>query len=45
MAIQGLRHTNTVVQDGRPKNWRAGILMAYPNGDMPLTGLTSLFKK
>lgn len=44
MAIQGLRHTNTVVQDGRPKNWRAGILMAYPNGDMPLTGLTSLFK-
>lgn len=44
MAIQGLRHTNTVVQDGRPKNWRAGILMAYPNGNMPLTGLTSLMK-
>lgn len=44
MAIQGLRHTNTVVQDGRPKNWRAGILMAYPNGQMPLTGLTSLMK-
>lgn len=44
MAIQGLRHTNTVVEGGRPKNWRAGILMAYPNGKMPLTGLTSLMK-
>ena len=44
MAIQGLRHTNTVVDGGRPKNWRAGILMAYPNGKMPLTGLTSLMK-
>lgn len=44
MAIQGLRHTNTVVEGGRPLNWRAGILMAYPNGNMPLTGLTSLMK-
>jgi len=44
MAIQGLRHTNTVWADGRPKNWRAGLLMAYPNGMMPLTGLTSLMK-
>lgn len=44
MAIQGFRHTNNIVQDGRPLNWRAGILMAYPNGMMPLTGLTSLMK-
>lgn len=44
MAIQGFRHTSNIVQDGRPLNWRAGILMAYPNGMMPLTGLTSLMK-
>jgi len=44
MAIQGFRHTNNIVTDGRPLNWRAGILMAYPNGMMPLTGLTSLMK-
>jgi len=44
MAIQGFRHTNNIVADGRPLNWRAGILMAYPNGMMPLTGLTSLMK-
>jgi hypothetical protein len=44
MAIQGFRHTSNIVQDGRPLNWRAGILMAYPNGNMPLTGLTSLMK-
>ncbi|WP_417436498.1 SU10 major capsid protein [Idiomarina abyssalis] len=44
MAIQGFRHTSNIVTDGRPLNWRAGILMAYPNGMMPLTGLTSLMK-
>ena len=44
MAIQGFRHTNNIVAEGRPLNWRAGILMAYPNGMMPLTGLTSLMK-
>ena len=44
MAIQGLRTTDNFVADARPKNWREGILMRYPNGDMPLTALTSKMK-
>lgn len=44
MAIAGLRHTNNFVVDGRPKNWRAGILMSMPNGMSPLTGLTAAMK-
>lgn len=44
MAIAGLRHTNNFVTDGRPKNWREIILRSYPNGKMPLTGLTSQMK-
>lgn len=44
MAISGLRHTNNFVADGRPQNWREMIMLLYPNGKMPLTGLTSLMK-
>lgn len=44
MAIAGLRHTNNFVEDERPKNWRAGILMSMPNGEAPLTGLTAAMK-
>lgn len=42
MAIQGLRDTTNFVTDQRPKNWREGILLLYPNGKLTLTGLTSL---
>ena len=45
MAIQGLRTTANFVADQRPKNWREGMLLLYPNGKLPLTGLTSLMKK
>jgi hypothetical protein len=45
MAIQGLRTTGNFVTDQRPKNWREGILMLYPNGKAPLTGLTSQMKE
>jgi hypothetical protein len=45
MAIQGLRTTANFVTDQRPKNWREGILLRYPNGKIPLVGLTSLMKK
>ncbi len=45
MAIQGLRDTTNFVTDQRPKNWREGILLLYPNGQAPLTGLTSLMGK
>lgn len=44
MAILGLRTTENFVADGRPLNWRAGILMTYPNGKAPLTGLTAAMK-
>lgn len=45
MAIQGLRTTANFVTNQRPLNWREGILFLYPNGDMPLTALTSVMKK
>ncbi len=44
MAIQGLRDTSNFVADARPQNWREGIQLLYPNGKMPLVGLTSLMK-
>lgn len=45
MAIQGLRTTANFVTDQRPKNWREGVLLLYPNGKAPLFALTSLMKK
>lgn len=45
MSIQGLRHTSNFVTDQRPKNWREGILMLYPNGQTPLYALSSLMKE
>lgn len=44
MAIIGLRDTNGFVTDQRPKNWREGIMLLYPNGKAPLTALTALMK-
>lgn len=44
MAIQGVRHTDNFVTDQRPLNWREGILLLFPNGKAPLTGLTSGLK-
>lgn len=44
MSIQGFRTTSNFVADGRPKHWRAAILMRYPNGDAPLFALTSAMK-
>ena len=40
----GLRGTGDLADNERPENWRAGILRLFPNGDMPLTALTSLMK-
>jgi hypothetical protein len=45
MAIQGLRDTGNFVTDQRPKNWREGIMMLYPNGAFPLFALSSMMKK
>lgn len=44
MAIQGLRTTLNFVTDQRPKNWREGVLLLYPNGKAPLTALTNAMK-
>lgn len=44
MAIQGLRTAADFVTDQRPKSWREGISILYPNGQAPLTALTSLMK-
>lgn len=44
MAIQGLRDTSNFVADQRPKNWRNGVLLEYPNGMAPLFALTNLMK-
>lgn len=45
MAIAGLRHTENFGKEVRPKNWREGILLQYPNGEFPLFALTSQMKK
>lgn len=46
MAIAGLRHTeNFSPAEVRPKDWREGILLQYPNGEFPLFALTSQMKK
>lgn len=44
MAILGLRDTNGFTEGERPKNYRQVIMRLYPNGQMVLTGLTSLMK-
>ncbi len=38
--FQGLRGTEDVIANARPKNWREGLLLLFPNGDTPLTGFT-----
>ncbi len=48
MAIQGLISTEDIEgsdANERPKNWREGILMRFPNGHAPITALTSRMKK
>lgn len=48
MAIQGLIDTEVIEgsdANERPKNWRQGILMRFPNGHAPITALTSAMKK
>lgn len=45
MAIIGLRTSSNFAADQRPKNWREGILMLNPNGNVPLVALTSAMKK
>jgi hypothetical protein len=41
LSIQGVRLSDEFVADARPKNWREGVLLLFPNGRAPLFGLTS----
>lgn len=38
----GLRASDDNVTNERPEHWRGGVLRLFPNGDAPLTALTSL---
>lgn len=40
-AVLGLRGTGSVDSDARPKNYREGILLLFPNASAPLTALLS----
>lgn len=44
MAIQGLRDSESFIQNERPENWREGLLLSEPNGEAPLTALTAAMK-
>src|SRR6185436_9299660 len=39
--VLGMRGTGSVDSDARPKNYREGILLLFPNASAPLTALLS----
>lgn len=41
MVLPGLRSTNDMGVDGRPKNWREGLLLLSPRNNAPLFSLTA----
>lgn len=43
-SIVGLFDTADLIVDERPRNYRAGILLNYPNGDTPLAALSALLR-
>jgi hypothetical protein len=45
MTIQGVRLSDGFVTDARPKNWREGTLLLFPNGRAPLYALTAGMQK
>src|SRR5262245_5330485 len=42
MAILGMVGTGQFSDDERPRNWRQGINLVFPNGDAPLTAILSM---
>lgn len=44
MALPGLRSTADMGSDGRPKNWREGIMLNEPRNKAPLFALTSAMR-
>ncbi|MGI9610004.1 MAG: SU10 major capsid protein [Acidimicrobiia bacterium] len=45
MTIVGVRLSDDYVTDARPRNWREGSLLLFPNGKAPLFALTTGMKK
>lgn len=45
MAILGMRGTGSLAAGERPKNYRQGIQLLFPNGDCPLTGILSRLRE
>lgn len=43
-AVLGLRGSGNFSADERPKNWRESILLQFPNGEAPLTAVSSYLK-
>jgi hypothetical protein len=41
-AILGMVGTGQFTDDERPRNWRQGINLVFPNGDAPLTAILSM---
>lgn len=41
MAVLGMKGTGSFANDERPQNWRQMILLLFPNGKCPLTGVLS----
>lgn len=41
LGFLGLRGTGDWVTDQRPKNFREGLLLLFPNGDVPITAINS----
>lgn len=44
MAFLGMRGNGDWTTNQRPYNWRQKMLMLYPNGKLPLTGILSMMK-
>lgn len=42
-ALLGMKGSGVFTADERPQNWRQGILLLFPNGDAPLTALSSMW--
>jgi hypothetical protein len=45
MALLGMRGSGTYNAAERPKNWRQGILLLFPNGEAPLTAILSKLRE
>src|SRR5439155_96981 len=45
LAVLGMRGSGNFNAAERPKNWRQGIMLMFPNGDAPLTAILSKLRE